>query len=89
MGDKDEVRLGINQSTPITIPRGYREKLSAQFTLDKELQAPINKGEVVGTLTLKIEDEVISEYPLVSLDQINEGGFFKKLKDYAKQKLGI
>lgn len=89
MGDKDEVRLGINQSTPITIPRGYREKLAASFTLDKELQAPINKGEVVGTLTLKIEDEIVTEYPLVALDQINEGSIFKKIKDYAKQKLGI
>lgn len=89
MGDKNEVRLGINQSTPITIPRGYREKLTASFTLDKELEAPINKGEVVGTLTLKIEDELITQYPLVSLDQVNEGSMFKKLKDFVKKKLDL
>ena len=89
MGDKDEVRLGINQSTPITIPRGYREKITASFTLDKELEAPINKGEVVGTLTLKIEDELVTEYPLVALDQVNEGSIFKKLKDYVRKKLDL
>ena len=89
MGDKDEVRLGINQSTPITIPRGYREKITASFTLDKELEAPINKGEVVGTLTLKIEDELVTEYPLVSLDQVDEGGMFKKLKDFVRKKLDL
>lgn len=89
MGDKDVVRLGINQSTPITIPRGYRDKLTASFTLDKELEAPINKGAVVGTLTLKIEDELITQYPLVSLDEVNEGSLFKKLKDFVKKKLDL
>lgn len=87
MGDKDEVRLGINQNTPITIPRGYREKINASFTLDKTLEAPIKKGAVVGTLTLKIEDELISEYPLVTLDEVKEGSLFKKLKDFVRKKL--
>ena len=89
MGDKDQVSLGINQNTQITIPRGYREKLKASFTLDKPLEAPINKGEVVGTLTLKIEDEVVSTYPLVALDQVNQGGIFKRMKDYVKKKFDL
>ncbi|GAB2994551.1 serine hydrolase [Psychrosphaera aestuarii] len=89
MGDKDQVRLGINQSTPITIPRGYREKLKASFTLDKPLEAPINKGEVVGTLTLKIEDDVVTTYPLVALDQVNEGGLFKRVTDYFRKKFEL
>ena len=89
MGDKPEVRLGINRSSAITIPRGYREKLTAHFTLDKELKAPIKKGEVVGTLVIKIEDEVITQYPLVALDEVNEGSLFQKLKDYIKLKLDL
>ena len=89
MGDKEEVRLGINQSTPITIPRGSREKLTAHFTLDKELKAPINKGEVVGTLVIKIKDQEVTQYPLVALDQVNEGSLFQKLKDYVKLKLDL
>lgn len=89
MGDKEEVRLGINQSTAITVPRGFREKLTAHFTLDKELEAPIRKGEVVGTLVLKIEDELITEYPLVALDEVNEGSLFQKLKDYVRLKLDL
>lgn len=89
MGDKDQVRLGINQSSAITIPRGYREKLKASFTLDKPLEAPINKGEVVGTLTIKIEDDVVTTYPLVALDQVNEGSLFKRLSDYVRKKFEL
>jgi D-alanyl-D-alanine carboxypeptidase (penicillin-binding protein 5/6) len=89
MGDKEEVRLGINQSTPITIPRGYREKIKAHFTLDKELKAPIHKGEVVGTLYLTIEEQEITQYPLVTLDEVKEGSIFQKLKDYVRLKLDL
>lgn len=89
MGDKDQVSLGINQSTAITIPRGYREKLKASFMLDKPLEAPINKGEVVGTLTIKIEDDVVTTYPLVALDQVNEGGMFKRMSDYFRKKFDL
>ena len=87
MGDKKQVRLGINQSIAITIPRGYREKIKAEFTLDKALEAPINKGTVVGTLSLKVEDELVAEYPLVTLDQVNEGNLLQKLKDYIELQL--
>lgn len=89
MGDKEEVRLGINQSTPITIPRDHRDNINAHFTLDKELKAPIKKGEVVGTLYLTIEDQDIAQYPLVALDEVKEGSIFQKLKDYIRLKLDL
>ena len=39
MGSRDTVDLGILQDTPITIPRGQRKKLEANFQLDEKLQA--------------------------------------------------
>jgi serine-type D-Ala-D-Ala carboxypeptidase (penicillin-binding protein 5/6) len=89
MGDKDTVELGILQDTPITIPRGLSKKLEANFKLDKELRAPLAKGEVVGQLFLQIEGEDIAEYPLVTLQEINEGGFIDRMVDFVKLKLGF
>lgn len=89
MGDKETVDLGILQDTPITIPRGQSKKLEANFKLDKNLKAPLAKGEVVGTLYLQIEGEDIAEYPLVTLQEVNEGGFFDRMVDFVKLKLGF
>ncbi|XOV81400.1 MAG: serine hydrolase [Aestuariibacter sp.] len=88
MGDKDTVELGITVDTPITIPRGQRKSLQANFQLDKKLEAPLEKGEVVGTLYLQIDGEDIAEYPLVTLQSVGEGGFLDKLTDYFKLKFG-
>ncbi|MBA6230938.1 MULTISPECIES: serine hydrolase [unclassified Colwellia] len=84
MGDVKEVDLGISLDTPITIPRGQRKNLAASFELDQQLEAPLAKGTVVGKLFLRLEGEDIAEYPLVTLQEVNEGGLFSKLMDYIK-----
>lgn len=89
MGDKDTVDLGINMDTPITIPRGQVKNLEANFELDKKLEAPLAKGEVVGKLYLQLEGEDVAEYPLVTLHEVQEGGFIDRMVDFVKLKLGF
>ncbi len=84
MGDISEVDLGILSDTPITIPRGQRKNLQANFKLERQLKAPIAKGEVVGKLFLQLDGEDIAEYPLVTLQEVNEGSWFSRLVDYIK-----
>jgi len=84
MGDVKEVDLGILLDTPITIPRGQRKNLEASFELDQQLEAPLAKGAVVGKLFLRLDGEDIAEYPLVTLQEVNEGSMFSRLVDYVK-----
>ncbi len=88
MGDRETVDLGINQYTPITIPRGQAGNLEASFELDKKLEAPLAKGQVVGTLYLQLDGEDVANYPLVALQEVNEGGFFDRMVDYVMLQLG-
>lgn len=89
MGDRETVDLGINQSTPITIPRGQTENLEANFELDKKLEAPLAKGQVVGKLYLQLDGEDVASYPLVTLQEVNEGSMFNRLKDYIMLQIGF
>lgn len=84
MGDVKEVDLGILEDTAITIPRGQRKNLEANFKLDRQLEAPLAKGEVVGTVFLQLDGENVAEYPLVTLQEVNEGGMFSRFVDYVK-----
>ncbi|MFT4940172.1 MAG: D-alanyl-D-alanine carboxypeptidase (penicillin-binding protein 5/6) [Paraglaciecola sp.] len=89
MGDKETVDLGILQDTPINIPRGQSKILEANFELDKKLEAPLAKGEVVGKLYLRLNGEDVAEYPLVTLEEIKEGGLFDQMIDFVKLRLGF
>lgn len=89
MGDKETVSLGINTDTPMTIPRGQVDKLKAHFELSEQLQAPIEKGKQVGTLVIQLDGEDIASYPLVTLEEIQEGGYWSQAMDWVSLKLGL
>ncbi|MBD1555830.1 serine hydrolase [Vibrio sp. S9_S30] len=82
MGDKDTVALGVAEDTYVTLPRGQAKSMTANFVLEKELQAPIRKGDVVGRLFYQVEDNDIAEYPLLALEDVEEGSLFSRLIDY-------
>lgn len=82
MGDTDQVALGVTQDTYVTLPRGKASELKASFVLEKTLEAPIKKDDVIGKLYYKMNDETVAEYPLVALTDVNEGGLFSRFIDY-------
>ncbi|MCF9330429.1 serine hydrolase [Vibrio parahaemolyticus] len=82
MGNKDTVALGLDQDTYVTLPRGEAKNLKASFVLEKELEAPINKGDVVGKLYYQIDGEDIAEYPLMAIETVEQGSLFSRLWDY-------
>lgn len=84
MGQQAQVNLGISLTPSITIPRGQRKNIKATFELDKQLVAPISKGEVVGKIFLQLGDNEIAQYPLVTLQEIPEAGLVGKFIDYLK-----
>ncbi|QFU24035.1 serine hydrolase [Shewanella eurypsychrophilus] len=84
-GDKESVDLGVITDTPITINRGQAQNLQANFELTKELTAPLAKGETVGRIYYQLNGKDIAQFPLVTLQEVNEGSWFSKLMDYFKQ----
>ncbi|EKO3487895.1 serine hydrolase [Vibrio fluvialis] len=82
MGDKSTVALGVNEDTYVTLPRGQAKDLTASFVLEKELKAPIKKGDVIGKLYYQLNGEDVAQYPLMALEDVEEGGLFSRLWDY-------
>lgn len=82
MGDKSEIKLGTDRDISLLLPRNSSGKLKADFQLRGELDAPIKKGEKVGTIFLKLDGKEVAQYPLVALDEVNEGSLFSRLWDY-------
>ncbi len=84
MADQDTIGLGIAEDILITIPRGQRKNLKSNVSLDKQLEAPIKKGQVVGKLILQLDNEDIAEYPLTTLETIEKGSLVSQAMDYIK-----
>lgn len=84
-GEKNELRVGVDRDVAMTLPRARNEELHARLDIRQDLNAPINLGERVGTLEVRLGDEVVGEHPLVALETIEEGGLFKRLFDQVRR----
>ena len=83
-GLSEEVALGIADELFVTIPRGRYDDLEAQVEMRPQLTAPLAVGEVVGTVNVKLGDEVVASRELVTLGAIEEAGFFGSSWDGVK-----
>ncbi|MGM0542644.1 MAG: D-alanyl-D-alanine carboxypeptidase family protein [Pseudomonadota bacterium] len=84
-GDINEVRVGVDEKVTMTLPRNRNDELRARLNLNADLQAPLTVGDEVGTLEIHMGDRVVGERRLVALEDVEEGGFFKKLLDQVRR----
>ena len=84
MGTQANIRLGVPVDTPLTLPRNQSQNLKADFVINNELRAPIQKGDKVGQVNYTLADEPIATYDLIALETVEEGGIFSRVIDYIK-----
>ncbi len=84
-GDINELRVGVDEEVFMTLPRNRNEELRARLNLDADIQAPVAVGDDVGTLEVYLGEEMVGERQLVALENIEEGGLFKRLFDQVQR----
>ncbi len=85
MGQKDELKVGVNRDVYLTLPKGDVNKLKAEVEYNGDLLAPVAQDQVVGTLLYKVDGKVVKETELVALEPVEEGGIFKRIMDWFKR----
>jgi serine-type D-Ala-D-Ala carboxypeptidase (penicillin-binding protein 5/6) len=80
-GAVDEVQLGVAEPMLVSTPRGKYNQLKASMEIPKTLVAPITKGQKIGTVKVALDGKVVAQRPLIALNAVEEGGFFKRLWD--------
>jgi len=80
-GTEESLAVGVTEPVHLTIPRGHYDELDAELDFPDDLEAPIANGDVVGSLRVSLNDEVLMERPLVARGDVPEAGFFARMGD--------
>ena len=81
-GEFEQLAVGLDEELSITIQRGSYEKLDAVMDIDKDIEAPVMKGQQVGVVKISLEGELLVSVPLIALVSVEEGSLFQIAKDY-------
>lgn len=86
-GERNQVNLGVEKDAALTIPKGQMKNLKASYTLSSpQLEAPLKKNQVVGTINFQLDGKTIEQRPLVVMQDVPEGGFFSRIIDFVMMK---
>lgn len=79
-GATESLHAGVLESVVLTVPR---ERTAVDITLmvNDRLEAPLSRGDVIGNVQVVRGGEVLFETPLLVLEDVPSGGFFKRLMD--------
>ena len=78
-GQADAVSLGVARPLLVSTQRGKYGQLKASMDVPKVIEAPIAKGQRLGTVRVSLDGKVVAEQPLVALEAVEQAGFFKRL----------
>ncbi len=63
----------------VLLKKGTSDSVTQKVELVSEIEAPVEKGQQLGTLTVFAADEVIAQIPLVAEEEVEKLGFFSSL----------
>ncbi len=80
-GSEETIPLGVTEDIVLTIPTKEYNSLKVISTINKSITAPIDKGFTLGSLQVKLDDDVLVEKPLVALQEIPKGSLWSRITD--------
>lgn len=81
-GEFETLTVGLADNLAIAIPRGAYDNLDATMDIDKNIEAPVSKGQQIGVVKVSLDGKELALVPLVALETVNEGSIFQQAKDY-------
>ena len=78
-GKKNEVALGSQEDIYLTLPRSDFKNIKANYAFDNNIQAPIEAGQIIGSIEFTSNDRVVLSSPLVAIEAVEAKGFFGRL----------
>ncbi len=81
-GTVETLPVSVSENVLITFPKGYYKDIEASLTVPAYFEAPIEKGEVVGSIALSLAGEMIYEGDVVAQMTVEESGILSRLGDY-------
>ena len=79
LGKENTVKVYTKENIYKTIKKGQKRKLKAKLVYDGPIEAPIKKDQIVATLKIIYDQDLIGEYELLALNDVKKVNIFSRL----------
>ena len=80
-GKQESVKVAPEQNFSIFCGKNEKIVIDLDYNVDKNIKAPIKKGDVVGTVSVYNNNVMVKEVNIVSVDDVVSMNYFENLKN--------
>lgn len=80
LGVEPTVSITVDRELSVTVPKGAKPDVRAEFQYKSPLSAPLERGETVGQVVVRGPDNQAKTANLILVDSVAKVGYFGKLK---------
>ncbi len=77
LGTEDTVKAVPNSQDAVLIDKSQKNQVSYQTVLEEEMEAPVSRGQRLGTLYIKAGEQVLREIPMVAEEGVERLTFLQ------------
>lgn len=79
-----KVEVATEKKVGLTVPKGEEKGLSTQVELEKSIDAPVKKGEVLGQISIVKDEQILERTNLLAKEDVSKGSFWQMMKKVCK-----
>ncbi len=76
-GVKEEIEAVAKEDLQVAVLKGEEKGIIKQTKIDKDVIAPVKKGDQVGQIVVLKEEEILGRVDLVAVEDVKKASFFK------------
>ena len=84
LGLQDEVDAAVGSGLSMLLKTGQESQLSLEVELPEEVAAPVQKGDTLGMVRVKLGDNVVAKLPAVAAEDVHMPGLLAGLMSIVK-----
>ena len=77
--ERRRVPVGVDETLWLSLPLGAHKKLTTEFEPAGPIEAPIARGQTLGTLRVRDAEEILGERDAVALSDVPLGGWLTRI----------
>ncbi len=70
LGKADSVPVQLGEVSSLLIDKGQKNAVTMEVTLEEEVPAPVSQGQRLGTMAVKVGEQLLAEIPLVAAEGV-------------------
>ena len=84
LGEEDTVQPVLSRTAQVLVDRNLAQEITTEVTLCEDVAAPVEKGQVLGEMTVRVGEEVYETIPIVAEQTVERRSFGRIFSDLWK-----